>query len=158
MQDTLIYPIIKDYLPWIMSIITLYSAFLAGSYKKHAWLVGLGNQLLWLVWILVTGTWGFLPMNLALWFVYGRNHWKWNQKDKHQPVMKYPAGRPKPLVKDITVDIGTGSILTALSLYDSSGAETDNVFTAVRVLCGSAEDGYYMVDMETFEYEELALQ
>jgi hypothetical protein len=39
--------------------------------------VGLGNQLLWLIWIVVTGTWGLIPLNIALWVVYGRNHLKW---------------------------------------------------------------------------------
>jgi hypothetical protein len=69
---------IKDYLPWLLSAITIYSMWLAGERSKHTWLIGLANQALWLVWIVATQAWGLLPMNLALWFVYGRNHWKWN--------------------------------------------------------------------------------
>lgn len=34
-------------------------------------------QLLWLVWILASKSYGLLPMNLALWIVYGRNYLKW---------------------------------------------------------------------------------
>jgi hypothetical protein len=69
---------IKDYLPWLLSAITIYSMWLAGERSKYTWLIGLANQGLWLVWIVATQAWGLLPMNLALWFVYGRNHWKWN--------------------------------------------------------------------------------
>jgi hypothetical protein len=29
------------------------------------------------VWIVMTGTWGLLPMNVALWIVYARNLRKW---------------------------------------------------------------------------------
>jgi hypothetical protein len=71
-------PMIKDYLPWLLSAITIYSMWLAGERKNYTWLIGLANQALWLVWIVATQAWGLLPMNLALWFVYGRNHWKWN--------------------------------------------------------------------------------
>jgi len=52
---------------------------MAGNKHPQAWLIGLGNQLLWLVWIYVVGAWGLLPMNIALWFVYGRNHLKWTR-------------------------------------------------------------------------------
>jgi hypothetical protein len=68
---------IKNYLPWLLSAITIWMTVLAGNRHQSAWLVGLVNQGLWLFWIVVTGSWGFLPMNLALWIVYGRNHLKW---------------------------------------------------------------------------------
>lgn len=66
-------------IPYILSAITIYMFVLAGNKSKHAWLVGLGNQALWLTWIIISSTWGLLPMNLALWFVYARNHFKWNK-------------------------------------------------------------------------------
>lgn len=50
---------------------------LAGNKKRGAWLVGLVNQLLWLVWIVLSAAWGLLPMNIALWIVYFRNYLKW---------------------------------------------------------------------------------
>lgn len=70
--------ILISYLPWLLSAITIYSMLLAGNKRKGAWLVGLANQALWLVWIVLTKSWGLIPMNLALWFVYGRNYFKWN--------------------------------------------------------------------------------
>ena len=66
-----------DILPWIMSAITIYMTVLAGNVHRHAWAVGLFNQALWLTWIVMTGTWGLIPMNVALWIVYARNHLKW---------------------------------------------------------------------------------
>lgn len=65
------------YLPYLLSAITIYSMLLAGNKRKGAWLVGLVNQALWLVWIFLTGTWGLIPMNIALWIVYTRNYIKW---------------------------------------------------------------------------------
>jgi hypothetical protein len=69
---------IKDYLPWVLSAITIWMTLLAGNKHPKAWSIGLGNQFLWLIWIIVAGAWGLLPMNVALWIVYGRNHLKWN--------------------------------------------------------------------------------
>lgn len=69
---------IKTILPYVLSAITIYTMFLAGNNKKYTWLIGLVNQALWLIWIIVMSAWGLLPMNIALWFVYGRNHFKWN--------------------------------------------------------------------------------
>lgn len=71
-----------EYLPWLMSVITIYMNVLAGNKSKHAWSVGLLNQALWLVWIISTSSWGFLPMNIALWIVYARNHIKWIRINK----------------------------------------------------------------------------
>ena len=70
--------IITIYLPYLLSIITIYSMLLAGNKKKGAWVVGLVNQLLWLIWIFTTSAFGLLPMNIALWVVYARNYIKWN--------------------------------------------------------------------------------
>lgn len=64
-------------IPYILSAITLYNMFLAGNKSKHTWIVGLFNQLLWLIWIVVSANWGLLPMNIGLWVIYTRNHLKW---------------------------------------------------------------------------------
>ena len=66
-------------LPWLLSAITIYSMLLAGNKRKGAWLVGLANQFLWMIWIVLSASWGLLPMNIALWVVYGRNYAKWNR-------------------------------------------------------------------------------
>ena len=76
------------YMPWLMSAITIYMTVLAGNKSKHAWAVGLFNQALWLTWIVATASWGFLPMNIALWIVYGRNHFKWSAAAPQPKDMK----------------------------------------------------------------------
>lgn len=68
---------IRDHLPWLLSAITIWMTVLAGNKHPSAWLVGLANQALWLTWIIATAAWGLLPMNVALWLVYARNHVKW---------------------------------------------------------------------------------
>lgn len=73
--------VIVAYLPWLLSAITIYTMVLAGNKRPGAWLVGLVNQLLWLVWIALSGSWGLLPMNLALWIVYGRNYLRWTNEE-----------------------------------------------------------------------------
>lgn len=67
-----------QYLPWILSAITIYSMLLAGNKRRGAWVVGLVNQALWLIWIVLTAAWGLLPMNVALWIIYARNYIKWS--------------------------------------------------------------------------------
>ena len=69
---------IATYLPWLLSAITIWMTVLAGNKNQWSWAVGLLNQLLWLLWIITVGAWGLLPMNIALWIVYSRNHVKWN--------------------------------------------------------------------------------
>ena len=71
---------IRLYLPWLMSAVTIWMTLLAGNKHKSAWLVGIGNQALWLTWIVTVGAWGLIPMNIALWIVYARNHLKWSAK------------------------------------------------------------------------------
>lgn len=70
---------IQEYLPWLLSAITLWMTLLAGNKHPSAWLVGLVNQALWLIWIIVSSAWGLLPMNIGLWIVYARNHMKWSK-------------------------------------------------------------------------------
>ncbi len=69
--------IIEQYLPWLLSAITIYMTVLAGNKHPKAWLVGLVNQAFWLVWIVAVDAWGLIPMNIALTFVCARNHLKW---------------------------------------------------------------------------------
>lgn len=66
-------------LPWLLSAVTIWMTLMAGNKHPKAWAIGLGNQALWLVWIIASASWGLIPMNLALWAVYARNHMKWTQ-------------------------------------------------------------------------------
>ena len=70
---------IRSYLPWLLSAITIWTMFLAGSKHRQTWAIGLANQALWLLWIISASAWGLLPMNAARWIVYARNHRKWSR-------------------------------------------------------------------------------
>ena len=74
---------LTTWMPWLLSAITIYMTVLAGNKTRWAWAVGLVNQALWLVWILASQNWGLLPMNVALWIVYTRNHLKWTKAQPH---------------------------------------------------------------------------
>ena len=65
------------YVPWALSILTIWTAFLAGNKTKAAWQIGIAAQALWLLWIILSETWGMIPGNIALWIVYTRNYYKW---------------------------------------------------------------------------------
>lgn len=70
---------IRQYLPWILSGITIWMTLLAGNQHPKAWLVGLFNQCLWMVWMVAAEEWGFLPLNVTLWIVYLKNHLQWSK-------------------------------------------------------------------------------
>lgn len=71
---------IVTHLPWLLSAITIWMTLLAGNKNDNAWLVGIAAQALWLWWIVadLDKNQGLLPMNIALWVAYLRNHLKWN--------------------------------------------------------------------------------
>lgn len=73
---------VRDVLPWVMSASTLYMTFLQGRKTWKAWLVGLANQVLWLWFTISTQTWGLLPLNVGLWFLYVRNLFIWYDDEK----------------------------------------------------------------------------
>lgn len=67
------------YLPWLVSGVTVWMTLWAGDKKTSAWVVGLAGQVLWLLWIWASSTWGLLPANIVLTLIYARNWWKWRQ-------------------------------------------------------------------------------
>jgi hypothetical protein len=57
----------------LTSLVTIYSVWLAGNGDQRFNWVGLGNQVLWLLVIIQTGTYGLLLTAAAMTFVYTRN-------------------------------------------------------------------------------------
>jgi hypothetical protein len=60
---------------------TLWGMWLAGNKDWKGWAVGLGNQALWLVFIVAFGAWGLLPLSLALIVTYTRNLVRWRREE-----------------------------------------------------------------------------
>lgn len=68
-------------LPWIVSLVTITSMWLAGNKSPWAWKLGLMNQVLWLILIIHLKSWGLLLLTFALIFIYSRNFIKWSKPD-----------------------------------------------------------------------------
>lgn len=71
---------IRDYLPWLLSALSLLMSVLTGNLWRFVWVFGIGIQCLWLLWIVAAHAYGFLPLTLALFVIYTRNHLKWRAK------------------------------------------------------------------------------
>lgn len=75
---------IVEYVPWLLSAITITTSFLAGSFHRWTWALALVGQVFWSVWVVVSANWGLLPLNIALWFIYIRNHRRWARARRAQ--------------------------------------------------------------------------
>lgn len=65
-------------MPFVLSSIAIYVTRLQGQLNRMAWIIGLVSQFGWLSWSLVSGTYGFLPLNLVLFYQYWDNFRKWS--------------------------------------------------------------------------------
>lgn len=72
----------RQILPLLLSLFTLIGMWLAGNKDRRAWIVGLGNQFLWITFALMFKAWGLLPLSLALIVVYTRNLIRWSHLAK----------------------------------------------------------------------------
>lgn len=63
------------------SIGTLLMMWLAGRKKSLAWIVGLANQALWILFIVLFQAWGLLILTAALTVIYTRNLMLWRKEE-----------------------------------------------------------------------------
>lgn len=75
--------LIIKWAPWILSIVTITMTAMAGRLHRKSWVVGLAGNVLWLIWIIASKSWGFLPLNIVLFFLYAKNHLSWREKKTH---------------------------------------------------------------------------
>lgn len=68
---------VVTYLPWMISALTILMVHMTGNKHPKTWLLGLFNQGLWSAWILCSYSWGLVPLNVVLWYMYFKNHKKW---------------------------------------------------------------------------------
>lgn len=64
-------------MPWVMSVTTLATNWLAGNKWLHTYKIGMANQAIWFAWVFMSHNYGFLPLNLFLTFIYYRNDRRW---------------------------------------------------------------------------------
>lgn len=59
--------------------------YLSGKKNYWGWGIGLGAQVLWIVYAIVTQQWGFIISALAYGWVYGKNFLSWRKDAKPAP-------------------------------------------------------------------------
>lgn len=68
----------------LLAAVGILGLLLAGSKRKVGWAVGVGAQVLWIVYALVTQQYGFILSAVAYAAVYGRNWLRWRREERHQ--------------------------------------------------------------------------
>jgi nicotinamide riboside transporter PnuC len=70
---------------WVLTAIGVTGLYFAGLRKPWAWLIGLGAQVLWLTYAVMSRQYGFVVSAFAYGWVYARNARLWwkdpSQKD-----------------------------------------------------------------------------
>jgi hypothetical protein len=69
----------------LLAAVGVFGLWLAGRKSWIGWAVGLGAQVLWLIFALVTDQYGFIVSALAYGWVYGTNLRRW-LKDSRETV------------------------------------------------------------------------
>lgn len=67
----------------VTSFLTLLSVRMAGRGDQRFNYIGLFNQLLWVIVILTSGTYGILILTAAMTYQYSANLRRWKKEEKH---------------------------------------------------------------------------
>lgn len=119
----------------LTSIITLASMWMAGNERAFGWIIGMLNQVIWFVFILVFGAWGLLPLNIALVFVYGRNYYKWKTEDDYITFVEHI----------VPVPVDTDPVELDLVICDSA-TRPSVLSVPVNTKIYEADTGKYMIN------------
>lgn len=65
------------YLSWGLTVFTFLNVWLIGNKRREGFLVGLAAQPVWVVFDIMTGAYGLLPVGLLLGYLYIRGYVKW---------------------------------------------------------------------------------
>jgi len=67
-----------------LAVVGILGIYLAGRKSLWGWAVGFGAQVLWLVFGIVTGQYGFIFSSVAYGIVYGRNWFRWRVEARNE--------------------------------------------------------------------------
>jgi hypothetical protein len=73
--------VIRQAVPWLTSVFTLWAMWLLAKKRWQGWVVGLFNQVLWVATAVLFRTWGLLPLTAALIVVYIRGLVDWRRAE-----------------------------------------------------------------------------
>lgn len=68
----------------VLAVIGILGIYLAGNKSRWGWALGFWAQILWAVFAMVTGQYGFILSSVAYGWVYGRNYLRWRKETKSQ--------------------------------------------------------------------------
>lgn len=80
---------------FVLAVVGIAGIYLAGKKSKWGWGLGLGAQVLWLIFALVTAQYGFILTALAYGAVYGKNLYQWHKDEEpldKKDLSKVPTG------------------------------------------------------------------
>jgi hypothetical protein len=69
---------------WVLTAVGIAALYFAGSGRALGWAIGLGAQVLWVVYAITTHQLGFVASAFAYGFVYGRNWLRWAQQQANR--------------------------------------------------------------------------
>lgn len=75
--------VLVKYLPWLISITTIYMIFLVGNKDIKGWIVSFFCQFLWAAFIIASSSWGLIPLNIAMWYLTARNYILWRKEQNN---------------------------------------------------------------------------
>lgn len=76
---------------WLVTIVGVVGFYLAGKKVWWAWYVNIANQVLWLIFAVVTEQWGFLigiPLYMS---VFVKNAYDWTKEHRQTAADPYPV-------------------------------------------------------------------
>jgi hypothetical protein len=69
---------------FVLAGIGIIGLYLAGKNNRAGWAIGVGAQVLWIVYAIVTQQWGFIASAVAYSWVYSLNWWRWRAKREQE--------------------------------------------------------------------------
>lgn len=67
---------------WLLMAVGVTGLFLAGKKRKVGWAIGIGVQLLWIAYAVVSKQWGFIVSALVYGAVNSINWRRWQREEK----------------------------------------------------------------------------
>ena len=67
---------------WILAAVGIFGLWLSGRKDYRGWFVGLGAQVLWMVYATVTQQWGFYVSAVAYGYIYLHNGLAWMREKR----------------------------------------------------------------------------
>jgi hypothetical protein len=71
----------NEYWSWLLAILGVSGMYFVGKKTVWGWLVLLANEVIWVIYALITQQYGFIAMAIAYAFVYIKSYLEWRRED-----------------------------------------------------------------------------